>query len=50
MILYAYYNANLIDMAKGMWGLLMGVIDDCTFVALADSLDDAHHILKDMME
>ena len=50
MILYAYYNADLVEIAKSKWELSTGFVDDCAFVAVADSLDNAHHILKDMME
>ena len=49
MILYTYYNVDLIDVVKGKWELSTG-FDDCMFVAIADTLDDAHVILKDMME
>ena len=50
MILYAYYNANLIDIARGKHELSTGFVDNCAFVAIADTLDDTHSILKNMME
>ena len=50
MILYMYYNADLIDIAKGKWELSTGFVDDCAFVAIADNIDNAHLILKNMME
>ena len=50
MLLYAFYNADLIDIAKGKNKLSMGFVDNCAFVAVADTLDKAHAILKDMME
>ena len=50
MILYAYYNTDLIDIAKGKYKLSTGFIDDCAFVTVADTLDSAHHILRDMLE
>ena len=50
MLLYAYYNVNLINIAKGKCELSTGFVDDCAFVAVADTLDKAHAILKDMME
>ena len=50
MILYAYYNVDLIDIVKGKWELSTGFVDDCMFVAITDTLDDHHVILKDMME
>ena len=50
MLLYAFYNADLIDIAKGKNELSTGFVDDCAFVAVADTLDETHTILKDMME
>ena len=50
MLAYAYYNADLIDIAKGKNELFAGFIDDCAFVAVADMLDETHCILKNMME
>ena len=50
MILYTYYNADLIDIARGKHELSTGFVDDCTFVATADTLDKTHAILKNMME
>ena len=32
MILYAYYNADLVDIVKGKWELSMGFIDDCALL------------------
>ena len=50
MILYTYYNANLIDIARGKHELSTGFVDNCGFVATADTLDKTHSILKNMME
>ena len=50
IILYAYYNADLIDIVKGKCELSTGFVDDCTFVAVVDTLDSVYHILRDMME
>ena len=50
MILYAYYNANLIDIAKGKSELSTSIIDDCAFIVVADTINEAHLTLKDMME
>ena len=50
MILYAYHNADLIDIARGKWELSTEFVDDCAFITIADTIDDAHTILKDMME
>ena len=50
MLIYANYNVDLIDIAKGKCEMSTGFIDDCTFVAIGDTLTDTHCILKDMME
>ena len=50
MILYAYYNTDLIDIAKGKCKLSTGFVDDCMFVVIADTINEAHSVLKDIME
>lgn len=50
MLLYAYYNADLMDIAKGKSELPTGFMDDCAFVAVADTIDETHVILKNMIE
>ena len=56
MILYGYYNANLIhnanpiDMAQGIQELSTCFVDHCAFIATANTLDEAQAILKNMME
>ena len=50
MLIYAFYNANLIDRAKSKSELSTGFINDCAFVAVTDTLEKAHNILKNMME
>ena len=50
MLLYAFYNAELTKITHGKNELAVGFVDDCAFVAIADTLDDSHRILKDMME
>lgn len=50
MLLYAFYNADLIDVAKGKDELASGFVDDCAFVTVGDTLDITHDMLKDMME
>ena len=32
MLLYTFYNADLIDIAKGKSKISTGFIDDCTFI------------------
>ena len=50
MLLYAFYNADLINITKGKNELLMGFVDDCAFMAVAGTLNKAHAILKGKME
>ena len=49
MIFYAFYNADLVDIARRKQELTTGFVDDCTFVAAGDSLTEMHKILKEMM-
>ena len=50
MMLYAFYNADLINIAKGKFELSTGFVDDCAFVAVENSLGEVHLVLKNMME
>ena len=50
MLIYAFYHADLIDITKGKFELSTGFVDDCAFVAVVDTLDEAHKTLKNMME
>ena len=50
MIFYAFYNASLIETASNTNETALGFVDDCAFVAVAETLADSHKILKDMME
>ena len=50
MLLYIYYNTDLIDIARAKQELSTGFVDDCTFVATVDTLVKTHIILRDMME
>ena len=50
MLLYAFYNVELTEIGCGKNKLATGFVNDCTLVAVADSLKEAHTILKDMME
>ena len=50
MILYAYYNINLINIATGKHELSTGFVNNCAFVATGEFIIDTHQILKDMME
>ena len=50
MILYAFYNAPLIEVALHKCETSLGFVDDSMFLAVANSLSDAHVTVKDMME
>jgi hypothetical protein len=50
MLFYTFYNAPLIQIAKCKNESVIGFVDDTMFLAVADSLQEAHIILKDMME
>jgi len=50
MVYYTFYNASLINTAKNKNETSIGFVDDTMFLAVADSLQEAHNIIKDMME
>ena len=50
MLIYTYYNADLIDTARGKNELSTGFVDDCPFVAVSDTVNETHLTLKSMME
>ena len=50
MILYAFYNAPLIQIAAHKHKTSLRFVDDSMFLTVADSLTEAHTMLKDMME
>ena len=52
MILYAIYNAPLIESTTpgSKDKLAVGFVDDMMFLAIADTLEDAHAILGNVME
>ena len=50
MLIYAFYNTDLIDIAKDKSELSTRFVDDCAFIAVADTLNKVHSILKKMME
>ena len=39
MLLYAFYNTELIEIAHGKNELAAGFVDDCAFIATANNLD-----------
>ena len=50
MLLYTFYNADLIDIATGENELSTRFVNDCAFVAISDTLQETHATLKNMME
>ena len=49
MILYLYYNADILDVAHGQHELGLGYIDDMAFMVAAKMFHEAHCILGNMM-
>ena len=49
MILYLYYNADVLDVAHGRHELGLGYVDDMAYVVVAKSFREAHRILGNMM-
>lgn len=50
MILYAFYNAKLIEVAAQHFETSIGFVDDSMVLAIAKSLQEGHEIIRDMME
>lgn len=50
MLLYEFYNADLIEITWGKNESVFGFVDDMALVAVADTLTETHAMLKDMME
>lgn len=55
MICYLIYNSDLVEVAKGRIGrrreeIALAFIDDTAYIAIADSFEATHEILKDMLE
>jgi len=49
MLLYLYYNADLLEVTRGCDELGLGYVDDVAFVAVAKDFKQAHRRLKQMM-
>ena len=49
MILYQYYNADLLDIPKSKEESATAFVDDATMIASADSFPKAHEMLVNMM-
>lgn len=50
MLLYVFYNADLIEITWGKNESVFGFVDDMALVAVANTLTETHAMLKDMME
>ena len=49
MVLYLYYNADMIDIARGRSEMCLGYMDDMALVTIASSFAGTHHMLRSMM-
>ena len=49
MVLYQYYNADLLDIPKSPSEMAAAYVDDAILVATAPTFEGAHAILEDMM-
>jgi hypothetical protein len=50
MLFYSFYNAPLLETAKGQDELSLGFVDDSMMLAIGNNLAECHEKLKDMME
>ena len=50
MILYLFYNAQMLEVADGEGEAALGFVDDLALIAIADTFEEAHAKLKRMME
>ncbi|KAI0057650.1 hypothetical protein BV25DRAFT_1812092, partial [Artomyces pyxidatus] len=49
MVLYLYYNADLLDIARGRGELAMAFVDDAILIVIGPSFTATHAKLADMM-
>ena len=49
MILYLFYNADMLDITHGRHELCLGYVDDMALIASADTFENAHRMLGNMM-
>jgi len=49
MIMYQYYNANLLDIPNNKDEDMMAFVDNSFMLAIADNFEEAHKMLADMM-
>jgi hypothetical protein len=50
MVLYQFYNADLLDIPSGKEEDAMAYVDDTLMLVTADNFEEAHLKLADMME
>ena len=50
MLLYIIYDSDLVDVSKGKNKLTLAFVDDTVFLVIANSFQDAHNILLNMLE
>ena len=49
MILYLFYNADLLDIGCGRHEICLGYVDDLALVAMAGNFTDTHRLLNSMI-
>ena len=49
MLLYLFYNTDLLDTAKGPDEKSLSYVDDIAFMAMANNFTQTHRVLKGMM-
>ena len=49
MILYLFYNADMLDIVHGRHELCLGYVDNMALIASADTFENAHRMLGNMM-
>ena len=49
MILYLFYNADMLDIAQGQFEMCLGYVDDMALVVSVGSFRDTHCMLGNMM-
>src|SRR6266481_5602419 len=49
MLLYLFYNADLLDITGGMGEMGLGYVDDVALMVVANDFMQAHRMLKNIM-
>ncbi|KZV95075.1 hypothetical protein EXIGLDRAFT_611043 [Exidia glandulosa HHB12029] len=50
MILYLFYNADLLDLGDNRSTLALGFVDDIAYIAAGKDFNETHRLLRDIME